>query len=100
MPDAIYTENEREDILRTLISVSETVDEADGYIVNHDPKYKILEGTEQTEIDEVTKNKYDFTRNIFGIGEIFAVPSDEIFDNEILVQYRALLSTLIIQRWR
>ena len=90
-------EEARVDILRTLVSVSDTVDEADGYIVDYSDKYKFPNLLGKTETDVII-DKYNFVRDIFGIGESLAVPSTVPSDNPERLMYRALLSTLIIQR--
>jgi len=91
----IYTEDDREDTLRTLISVSESIDEADGYIINHDETQYMYSDDSSKEIKEIIiRKKYMLIQRIFGIGEMFACGSQK---DEIEINYRTLLSTLIIQ---
>ena len=78
----------KKNTLRTLISVSDNVDEADGYVVNFDPA--------RFSAPESVNEKYDFVLELFGIGGMFATGNDV---NDVEVNYKALLSTLIIQRW-
>ena len=91
----LYTTEEREDILRTLISVSVDVEEADGYVTDYSEDYRYPNKSDKTE-EEIIIDKYNFVRKIFGIGERLAVPSEHRTIEEIV--YKALLSTLIIQK--
>lgn len=83
------TVEENEDLLKTLIIASNTVEEADGYVQDSSAEFK-----DQTE--EGFKKKYDLVRKIFGYGECLSAKETDDFK----LLYRVFLSTRIIQRWK
>lgn len=89
------TSEEHEDILKTLITVCNTVEEADGYVQNFSPEFKD-EIDQIEEKEEAFKKKYDLVLKIFGYGECLSAKKTDTFET----LYRVFLGTRIIQKWK
>jgi len=98
----IKTDPDREEVLRTLISMSDNITEADECIIAYDESFEIPLNANSMETFDVFSAKYDFVRNIHLLGVANTVPimpedlkDDADMDDDIVAQYWALLSNLI-----
>jgi len=84
----------REDTLRTLISISDDFDEADGYVEDHCVFCeRISLGQIKEEKDSV---KYKLIKELFNIGNLYDCGSED----DVSTNYEILLKALINTRWK